>query len=200
MKITVINEAAASTSVWSGGTSRQYYIFPPSASYGERNFAFRMSLATSSSEAEAPYSNLENITRHLVMLDGAAHVVHKGHYELDMHPYAEIDVFDGGWESSGTGKVTDFNLMVAKGVHGRMSVIAEDKTVDLGGGCEQCSKRYNRTAFFCGSGSASLVFSTGETFRLDKGALLLVEEMPDASRVAVGLSEAKLVRMDVCCH
>ena len=78
MKITVISEEMVSTSSWSGGISKQYYIYPPESSYAARDFKFRLSMATSSAEEEAAYSHLENITRHLVMLEGTAHVFHKG--------------------------------------------------------------------------------------------------------------------------
>jgi hypothetical protein len=103
---------------------------------------------------------LNNITRHLVMLEGISHVFHRGHYDLVMHPYTEIDVFDGGWDSSGEGKVTDFNLMVSDSTHGRMSVIDQEGTVVLGHYCKTCGRLYNWVALFCGCGWASLAFST----------------------------------------
>jgi len=69
LKITVIKEDAVTTSRWAGGESKQYFIYPPEADYGLRNFSIRLSMATSISEDEAKYSNLENFTRFLVMLD-----------------------------------------------------------------------------------------------------------------------------------
>lgn len=198
MKITVISEETVSTSSWSGGISKQYYIYPPTSSYAARDFQFRLSMATSSAEEEAAYSHLENITRHLIMLEGTAHVFHKGHYDLVMQPYKEIDVFDGGWESSGSGKVTDFNLMLGKGASGKMSVVEKDVSAILGAVCDTCNKACSVTAFLCGCGSASFEFPTGENFALAKGDLLLIEEIEVESVVMISLTDAKLVRMDIC--
>ena len=198
MKITVISEEMVRTSSWSGGISKQYYIYPPTSSYVARDFKFRLSMATSSAEEEAAYSHLENITRHLVMLEGTAHVFHKGHYDLEMHPYKEIDVFDGGWESSGSGKVTDFNLMLGKGASGKMSVLEKDASATLGATCESCNKACIVTAFLCGCGNASFEFATGERFALAKGELLLIEEINAESVVNISLTDGKLVRMDIC--
>lgn len=198
MKIMVIRAEMVSTSSWAGGISKQYYIYPPSSSYAARDFQFRLSMATSTAEEEAAYSHLENITRHLIMLEGTAHVFHKGHYDLVMHPYKEIDVFDGGWESSGSGKVTDFNLMLSKGASGKMSVVIEDSSATVGAVCADCNKGCNVTAFLCGCGSAEFEFSTGESFELAKGDLLLIEEINSESAVNIALKDAKLVRVDIC--
>jgi len=187
------------SSVWSGGISKQYYIFPATASYAARDFSFRISMATSSSDLKVPYTNLANITRHLIMLEGTAHVLHQGHYDIVMHPYTEIDVFNGGWASSASGKVTDLNLMVAKGVHGQMSILDNNGIAAVGGSCETCHKRYNHMAFFCGCGSASFVFSTGEVLDISRGDLLLVENARSDSQVDITLLDAKLIRIDVCC-
>ena len=198
MKIKVIRAEMVSTSSWSGGISRQYYIYPPTSSYAARDFQFRLSMAISSAEEEAAYSHLENITRHLIMLEGTAHVFHKGHYDLVMHPYQEIDVFDGGWESSGSGKVTDFNLMLGKGASGKMSVVEKDAYAIVGASCDSCNQACGVTAFLCGYGSALFEFSTGESFTLAKGDLLLIEEIKAETVVKITLTGAKLVRMDIC--
>ncbi len=72
MKTTLIRKDDVITSKWAGGESRQYFIYPLNSSYTDRNFSFRLSMAESYSEEEAKYSNLENYTRHLIMLEGKA--------------------------------------------------------------------------------------------------------------------------------
>ncbi|EGO64501.1 HutD family protein [Acetonema longum] len=199
MKLTRITADAAATTSWSGGISKQYVIYPPESSYANRDFSYRLSMAVAYSDAAAKYSKLENITRHLVMLEGTAQVCHKGHYDLLMHPYQEIDVFDGGWDSSGTGKVTDFNLMLGPGAHGRMAVIEQDGTIGLGG-CGSCGKPYNRMAFFCGCGSAFFAFAGSEQATVLQHDLLLLEGFPEGLSVTISLAGAKLIRMDICCR
>lgn len=199
MKITVIKDDEALTSVWSGGVSKQYYIFPATASYSGRDFSFRISVAAATTGDEAPYTNLPDVTRHLIMLEGIAHVVHEGRYELVMHPYREIDVFDGGWASSGRGRVTDLNLMVAGGSHGKMTVVDKNGSIPVAAVCEACQNQCNYLALFCGSGSAELSFSTGEAHSISCGDLLLAQAGAADSQVDVTLNNGKLIRMDVCC-
>lgn len=200
MKIKLIKENDIKTSYWAGGESRQYYIYPQNSSYVERNFYFRISLATSTSDEEAKYTSLENITRHLIMLEGSAHLFHKNHYDILMNPYEEIDVFDGGWESWAIGKVTDFNLMLSKGAHGKMAVVQKDGDYAVGGICETCNKQYNRTAFYCGKGKADISFSTGESVSISSGDLLLLEDINLKENIKILLFDSKLVRMDICCY
>lgn len=199
MRIKVIKEEKSITSTWAGGSSRQYYIFPATASYAARDFAFRISTAISSSDIEVPYTKLEGITRHLIMLEGTAHVFHQGYYDIVMHPYTEIDVFNGGWVSSACGEVTDFNLMVAKDVYGKLSVLHKAGMVTAGGFCGTCHKRYNHLAFFCGCGSASFIFSTGEVLDISCGDLLFAENVRSGIQVDITLRNVKLIRVDICC-
>jgi len=199
LKITVIKEDAVTTSRWAGGESKQYFIYPPEADYGLRNFSIRLSMATSISEDEAKYSNLENFTRFLVMLEGKSHVFHKDRYNIVMEPYKEIDVFDGGWESSAIGKVTDFNMMLSKNCEGRMSVVDKNGIITADDYCESSKKPFKWLAFFCGSGYASFKLSTDEIVSISRGDLILFEEISSDFKINVSLEHSKLIRMDICC-
>jgi len=199
LKITVIKEDTVKTSSWAGGESKQYFIYPPTADYAARNFSFRLSMATSNSEVEAKYSNLENFTRYLVMLEGKTHVFHKDHYDIVMEPYKNIDVFDGGWESSAIGKATDFNLMLARNCSGRMSVVDKSGVITTNDFCENCDKKYNWLAFFCGCGYASFELINDEIFNISKGDLILFEDVSSEIKVNVSLEHSKLIRTDIYC-
>lgn len=198
MKIILIKKEDVITSKWAGGESRQYFIYPDGSSYADRNFSFRLSMAESYSEEEAKYSNLENYTRHLIMLEGTAHVFHKNHYDLVMEPYNNIDVFDGGWESSASGKVTDFNMMLSKNCHGRMTVVENDSVLknEL---CAEHNKTFDFNAFYCGEGKAVFEVSTGEKVELSEGDMAILESVGSEELIDVVLKDSKLVRMDICC-
>lgn len=198
MKITVIKKNDVITSKWAGGESRQYYIYPVNSSYGDRNFSFRLSMAESYSEEEAKYSNLENYTRHLIMLEGSAHVFHKNHYDLVMEPYKDIDVFDGGWESSATGKVTDFNMMLSKACHGKMTVVENDSILK-NEFCNECNRQFDLNAFYCGKGKALFELSSGEKIEISEGDMAILENVEHDIEINVVLKDSKLVRMDICC-
>jgi environmental stress-induced protein Ves len=186
------------TSKWAGGESRQYFIYPVDSSYADRNFSLRLSTAESYSEEEAKYSNLENYARHLIMLEGKAHVFHKDHYDLVMEPYKDIDVFDGGWESSAAGKVTDFNMMLSKNCHGKMTVV-ENSGIFKNEFCIEYNKQFDFNAFFCGEGRAVFEASTGEKVEISEGDMAILENVEHGVEINIVLKDSKLVRMDICC-
>jgi environmental stress-induced protein Ves len=196
LKISVIKDKDVITSEWAGGESRQYYIYPPGSDYGLRNFMFRVSMAASYSDDKAKYSNLENFTRYLIMLEGTAHVFHKDHYDVVMNPYNEIDVFDGGWESYATGKVIDFNLMTSKNCKGSMSVVNKSCVIEIESGK---NINHNWLMFFCGNGSASFDLSSGENINLLKNDLVVFENIESTLKINMHSGNAKLIKMFIHC-
>jgi environmental stress-induced protein Ves len=107
--IKILRKVEQTTTQWSGGTTTQLYIFPEHAEYGKGNFQFRISTATVEEDTSV-FTSLPGITRHLMILSGQLSITHEGHYSKQLHPL-DIDSFDGGWHTTGAGKVTDFNLM-----------------------------------------------------------------------------------------
>lgn len=95
---------------WSGGSTKELYIFPENSFYGERNFNFRLSIATTESE-ESTFTSLPNVNRFLSILDGELFIEHENRYSRTLSKF-EIENFDGGWVTKSRGKVTDFNLML----------------------------------------------------------------------------------------
>lgn len=191
LKISVIKEKDIIVSKWAGGESRQYYISPADSTYASRNFKFRVSMATSYSDEEAKYTNLEGFTRHLIMLEGTAHVFHKEHYDIILNPYENIDVFDGGWESSASGKVVDFNLMTSKNLPASMSVIEKNEVITT----DNESSNKNWLMFFCGCGSAAFKLPQGESANINKNDLIIFEDI--GSEIEVQLKDSKLIKMVV---
>lgn len=193
MKTTIISEKDIIVSKWAGGESRQYYIYPPESSYASRNFMFRVSMATSHSDEEAKYSNLENYTRYLIMLDGTAHVCHKNHYDIILYPYKNIDVFDGGWDSSASGRVVDFNLMTSKDLTAGMSVVDKSDLIRI----ENESKNKHWLMFFCGYGSATFELPEGININISNNDLIVFEDIESAIEIKVNLKNSKLIKMIV---
>ncbi|GHV80923.1 hypothetical protein AGMMS49944_27140 [Spirochaetia bacterium] len=194
MTITLIREADLPLSSWAGGTSREYYIYPQEATYGKKDFLVRLSTAASNSDDPSAYTHLPGITRHLIILEGTAKVVHEGQYELCMKPYEPVDVFDGGWKTVGQGKVVDFNLMLGKGVQGRMSVI--DSSRAFSAGAPKIAASHEWLGLFCAEGTAAIT-GTGKSFDLQKGDFLLLEDF-SRKRPALNifLNGGKLIRLD----
>lgn len=117
----IIKNADLKTTTWSGGTTTQLFLFPEGSSYEKRDFLFRISTATVEQE-ESVFTSLPGFKRKLMVLEGELLIKHKGHYEKKLKPFDQ-DEFDGGWETGAQGRVTDFNLMIAKGISGDLEAI-----------------------------------------------------------------------------
>lgn len=106
------------TSVWSGGTTTELYIFPEDADYGSRNFSFRISSATVEAE-ESDFTLLPGIWREIMVLEGSMKLIHEERSECFLEKY-DTDSFDGGWKTRSIGMVTDFNLMASGSLKGKL--------------------------------------------------------------------------------
>lgn len=109
---------------WSGGTSTELFIYPPESDFSTRDFGFRLSIATVTTE-DSKFSYLPNIHRVLLLLDGAFTLSHTHYHTKTLVPFDQ-DTFEGGWEThcKGTGK--DFNLMFKSPYKGRLEVSEND--------------------------------------------------------------------------
>ncbi|WP_010258526.1 HutD family protein [Treponema primitia] len=205
MKISLIPEVSIPLSSWAGGTSREYYIYPPEASYREKNFLVRLSTAASNSDSPSNYTDLPGITRYLIILEGTANVSHEGHHELLMKPYDPIDTFDGGWKTVSQGMVTDFNLMLGNGVQGSMGLIESSGEIYLNhaAACSAVPRASHEwLGLFCAAstgrtGSFAAITGDGKSFNLQRGDLLLLEDFSqELPSLNITLAEGKLIRLD----
>lgn len=99
----------ALTTVWSGGTTSQLFLFPSESVFAERNFDFRISTATIDIE-ESDFTPLPDYNRLLAVLEGNFEVIHQGKYAKKLTQF-ETDRFHGSWETKSKGKVRDFNVI-----------------------------------------------------------------------------------------
>ena len=116
--ITVRNAEQYQTSVWSGGTTTQLFIYPEDGDYKEGTFQARISSATVELQ-KSSFTSLPGVKRYLMTLKGHLDMIHGVNTKAELEPY-EVDCFDGGVPTVSYGKVTDFNLMLKNGADGRM--------------------------------------------------------------------------------
>ncbi|EZH75268.1 hypothetical protein ATO12_00390 [Aquimarina atlantica] len=109
MEITVITADTFKINTWSGGTTTQFFMYPPTANYKELNFDFRLSMATVAVE-KSVFTSLPGVSRILLVLDGEITLQHENQHTKQLSKL-DSDVFEGGWKTSSIGKCTDFNLM-----------------------------------------------------------------------------------------
>ena len=121
MSIKIYKSEDFTPSRWTGGTTTQLAIFPQDADYVKRNFIWRLSTATCDLE-ETTFSKLPDYDRVLMVLKGDVVLAHQD-VRVARLGELEQDRFDGGYITKSFGKITDYNLMTAKGNKGYLDVI-----------------------------------------------------------------------------
>lgn len=169
MNIYIYKAEDFKTNKWSGGSTTELYIHPPTANYATGNFNFRISSATVEIE-KSDFTILPGISRQLMVLKGSIKVSHKNHYAVQLHKN-DIDSFDGNWETSAFGTCVDFNLMTKGNTEGKISPIAvsEDKTLNF-----QLESTCEFIIFYAYEGKLQVDFSS-EKRSLKKGELLVIQ-------------------------
>lgn len=119
MKIRSVNKDDFKTTRWSGGTTTEFFIYPPEADYQKRKFAARISSAVIEDEY-SKFTELPGVTRYLALLSGETDLVANGE-KIVLDPY-EIVKFSGTDVVESYGTCRDFNLML-KGVNGSMDCV-----------------------------------------------------------------------------
>ncbi len=172
---------------WSGGTTTQLFIFPPTASYQERNFRFRLSTATVEVE-KSDFTSLPGFSRKLMILAGEITINHEGHYSKQLNRF-DVDAFEGDWKTSSVGKCTDFNLMTTGSATGEISACVVEKGTSL-----SVSVKENFDWFFIylSSGKISIEIDN-KTATLSKGDLLVFNKPTIRNLEIKGIENSELV-------
>lgn len=111
MSISIFSKKDTKPSIWSGGLTYKYMIYPKTANYADRDFIFRISSATIE-EVPSEFTKFKGYHRYLVMLDNRLNVeVNK---EKKAYEKYEIMEFNSDDEVTSFTKGTDFNWMVSE--------------------------------------------------------------------------------------
>ena len=117
----IIKSEEFKTTKWPGGKTTELYIHPPISNYSKGNFDFRISTASVDAE-KSKFTILPGISRQLMVLSGSIILLHNNHHQNRLNK-GDMDIFDGGWETTSIGKCVDFNLMTKGNVKGDISSI-----------------------------------------------------------------------------
>lgn len=120
MNIRLLPKKDSKASIWSGGLTYEYMIYPKTASYADRDFVFRISSATIE-EVPSEFTKFKGYYRYLVMLDNSLHIeVNK---EKKVYEKYEIMEFNSDDDVTSYTKGIDFNWMVSeKTSHHRLEI------------------------------------------------------------------------------
>lgn len=168
MNIDIYKAEDFKTTKWSGGTTTELYIHPPTANYATGNFSFRISSATLEIE-NSDFTILPGVSRQLMVLKGSIKLSHKNHYEMQLNK-REIDCFDGSWETSAVGTCVDFNLMTKGNTEGEISsvCVSADKSLNF-----PLDKTCEFIIFYACEGNLKCHFSS-EMRNLNQGELMVI--------------------------
>lgn len=160
MKITKISNDTLIPTVWNGGETFEYYIYPENALYGNRDFLFRISKATIN-KVPSIFTKFSGYQRFLVMLDSNLNIKNNGKEEH----YTPNDVFKFDSDSDITSytKGNDFNFMVSKSVN-KANVFFLEEALQL-----------NQSFIFTFALKDTSVQLNNEKFNLNTSDLLLIE-------------------------
>lgn len=164
MNIRIIRKSENVITRWSGGTTSQVYIYPENASYADRNFIFRLSMANAEM-SDSVYTVLPGVKRYLVSLSGESTVVHEKEC-VHLEPYGTVDCFIGDTHTEAHGAIRDFNLML-KGADGDMSVLREKELY--------IDPSFDFYALYADDMASLCVYN--KTYDLDPGDCILLTEL-----------------------
>ena len=111
MNIQLLAKKSSKASIWSGGLTYEYMIYPKTAIYADRDFVFRISSATIE-QTPSVFTKFKDYHRYLVMLDNSLQIeVNK---EKKAYKRYEIMEFHSDDDVTSFTKGTDFNWMVSE--------------------------------------------------------------------------------------
>lgn len=122
----IIKSDSQKFSKWSGGETKELYIFPQNSIYSERNFKWRISTSTSEI-MESDLVILNEYMRHVMVLKGKLKLIHENNHMITLKPF-EQDYFNGKFKTKSVGLGKDFNLMLKKDYEGKLYSILNNET------------------------------------------------------------------------
>lgn len=97
------------SSVWSGGTSTELYIYPRNSLESARDFDFRISTADITLE-HSILAKYKGYMRQIMLLKGEMKILHEGFHTVTLDEFGQ-DYFKGDWNTQAYGKCVDLNLI-----------------------------------------------------------------------------------------
>ncbi len=125
IQIKILSEADFHNSIWSGGKTKQLFIFPETGDYQSRQFDYRLSTATVEL-AQSEFSDLTGYHRLIMSLDKSIILSLKDKQVEKPLQAFESYSFEGKEKIISRGECTDFNLIYNSNYVGQMMAIARN--------------------------------------------------------------------------
>ncbi len=111
----IVKKVEQTVQHWSGGETRELYIYPPDASFEDRTFLYRISTARVDLD-ESSFTKFDGFERILIPLNNSVSLSFNGGVMTEVKKGESIQ-FSGEWETISKGKVEDFNVIFHPTVH-----------------------------------------------------------------------------------
>jgi environmental stress-induced protein Ves len=185
MLVKIMKRSDSKVSGWSGGTTSEWFIWPPEAQYSKRDFQCRISTAKVEL-VESLFTPLPGVDRFIAPLDGNLTLTHNSQVTLTLHPL-QVHEFPGDWQTMSRGQTQDLNLML-RGVQGQMLHLIQPQDFAIA-----ISSNLTLDAFyFTQSGQ---VHFAKETKILQADQMLLVLNSPEDSPMKMRLEAHDVMHM-----
>lgn len=185
MHFNIIKHKDLTTNSWSGGTTTELFIYPPTSNYQKRDFDFRLSTATVEVE-KSEFTTLQNVSRKLMILDGTIVIHHEGYASKQLNKF-EVHEFLGDWKTIAEGTCTDFNLMTKGNINGDIKALTVENNTKLNFPISQ-NAASAWVFIYVYSGEISLDFNE-EKHSIHKGDLISIKNPATLSIVCIENSE-----------
>lgn len=187
MEFIIRSESDFSENLWSGGSTKQLYIFPEDASYAERNFQLRISTAKVE-VPESTFTSLPGFSRKLMILEGEIDITHEHQYSKNLKPF-EVDSFSGDWKTNAIGTCVDFNVMTSGTIKSELSSVEvlENESIQISG-----SEHWTELFVFPLDGRINVKFDD-QVIHLEKGNLFCLKEFGDQNIVLSAIPAGRVV-------
>ncbi|EUJ33161.1 hypothetical protein MFLO_04470 [Listeria floridensis FSL S10-1187] len=163
-------------SIWTGGTTTELLIWPETALYEARDFAYRISTATVSLP-KSTFTSLPSYERKLLILDGEIELQHEADGKMRQERLAKFsqDSFGGSEITTSYGQCIDFNIIYTPAYTATLSLVDSEGKYQL-----------SQTAdyFYYALAEEILVhFPSEETVKLQKGDSLFLSGISGAAKL-----------------
>ncbi|MDQ6469477.1 HutD family protein [Flavobacterium sp. LHD-80] len=160
MNIQLLPKKSSKASVWSGGLTYEYMIYPKTANYADRDFLFRISSATIE-QTPSEFTKFKGYHRYLVMLDDRLDIeINK---EKRTYEKYEIMEFNSGDDVASYTKGIDFNWMVSEKISHHKLIITNSE------------QHYNAEILILFSLQTTVIKINEKPYHLEPYDLLVVE-------------------------
>jgi environmental stress-induced protein Ves len=125
MKVSLFSKKDTTPSIWSGGLTYEYMIYPQTANYADRDFLFRISSATIE-KTPSEFTKFNGYYRYLVMLDNSLDIEFNNQKKI--YKKHEIMEFKSDDEVTSYTKGIDFNWMVSEKIrHHKLKITSRNQ-------------------------------------------------------------------------